>query len=498
LEIKVAAGDIAAFPAGAVIIGVFEDKDSLDGDASRVDSALDGAVSRLIAQGEIKGKPGEVTVIHTLGRLPTARVAVAGLGKRAELTLDRVRAAAGEAARRLRQAKADTIAAGAIGAGEKGITPVDSARAIAEGAELGAYSFRKHMTSATNGFEIRELTILGAGGLAEMEREAGKGKVLAQATILARDMVNEPGNVMTPARMAEMARELAGAHGLEATILERKQMEELGMGGLLGVSQGSRQPPFFIVLKYRGRRNSPETDVALVGKGITFDSGGISIKPSEKMEEMKGDMAGGAAVMAAVSALAQLGAKANVAAIVPATENLPGGSALKPGDIIKAMSGKTIEIISTDAEGRLILADALTYARDLKPGALVDVATLTGSMRVALGDVYTGAFGNNPALVDRIVKAGASTGELVWPMPMHEEFAEQIKSDVADIKNVGGKWGGAISAAQFLAEFALDTPWVHLDIAGTSWSEKEKGYLAKGATGVPTRTLVDFVLALAG
>jgi leucyl aminopeptidase len=273
-------------------------------------------------------------------------------------------------------------------------------------------------------------------------------------------------------------------------------MQELGMGALLGVAQGSRQPPKFIVLHYRGG-DSTEINVALVGKGITFDSGGISLKPSAKMDEMKGDMAGGAAVMAAISAIAQLKPKINVMAIIPATENLPGENALKPGDILTAMSGKTIEIISTDAEGRLALADALGYAKKFGAKSLVDVATLTGACVIALGKVCTGAFGNNQELIDRIIAAGAEAGELIWQMPMYDEYKEQIKSDVADIKNVGGKYGGAITAAQFLAEFAGDTPWVHLDIAGTSMTDKEKRYLVKGATGVPVRTLVNLVLSLA-
>ena len=268
------------------------------------------------------------------------------------------------------------------------------------------------------------------------------------------------------------------------------------MGALLGVAQGSQQPPKFIVLRYKGG-DSKETDMALIGKGITFDSGGISIKPSEGMGEMKGDMAGGAAVMAAISAIAQLKPKTNVMALIPATENLPGGSALKPGDILTAMDSKTIEIISTDAEGRLALADALGYAKKHGAKSIVDVATLTGAMRVALGDICTGAFGNNQELIDKVIAAGAEAGEKIWQMPMYEEYKEQNKSEVADIKNTGGRYGGAITAAQFVAEFAGDTPWVHLDIAGTSMTDKQRNYLVKGATGVPVRTLVNLALSLA-
>jgi len=354
------------------------------------------------------------------------------------------------------------------------------------------------MTKEAEYGEIKQLSIIDAdeANLPILEQGYHKGKVMAEATNLARDMVNEPANYMTPSRMAETAAKLAESYELELSLLEREQMQELGMGALLGVTQGSRQPPKFVVLHYKGG-DSTQIDVALVGKGITFDSGGISIKPSEGMAEMKGDMAGGAAVMAAVSAIAQLKPRINVMAIIPATENLPGGSALKPGDILTAMNGKTIEVISTDAEGRLILADALNYAKKFGAKLVVDVATLTGACRVALGDVCSGAFGNNQELVDKVIAAGAEAGELIWQMPMYEQYKEQNKSDVADIKNVGGKWGGAITAAQFLAEFAGDTPWVHLDTAGTSLSEKEKAYLVKGATGVPVRTLVNLVLCLA-
>jgi leucyl aminopeptidase len=300
---------------------------------------------------------------------------------------------------------------------------------------------------------------------------------------------------MTPTDMASRAAEVSRTYGLELTVLEREQARELGMGAYLGVAQGSQQPPKFIVLRYNGR-GSADNDIALVGKGITFDSGGISIKPSEGMGDMKGDMAGGAAVMAALTAVAELKPKLNVMAIIAATENLPSGTALKPGDVLKSMSGKTIEIISTDAEGRLTLADAIAYARSQGSKAIVDIATLTGAMRIALGDVCSGAFTNNQELVNKVIAAGADAGERIWQMPMYDEYKEQNKSDVADIKNTGGRYAGAITAAQFLAEFAGDRPWVHLDIAGTDLAEKERGYIVKGATGIPVRTLVNLVMAL--
>jgi len=498
MEIKVIVDDITNIKADALIVNFFEGKESLDGDIAVVDKALDGAISQLISQGEIKGKLNEITIVHSLGKLPTARVVVAGLGKQPELSPNKVRGAVAETCRWLRQKNVDNIATVAQGAGINGVSPEDAAQVVTEGALLGLYSFRKHITREDDKLgEIKRLLIVGSDETKlRLEEGSNKGRVLAEATNLARDMVNEPANYMTPNHMAETAIRLAESYGLEVSVLEQEQMAELGMGALLGVAQGSQQPPKFIVLHYRGS-DSTETNVALVGKGITFDSGGISIKPSERLAEMKGDMSGGAAVMAAISAIAQLKPKINVTAIVPATENLLSGNSLKPGDILTAMNGKTIEIISTDAEGRLILADALGYAKKLDAKFIVDVATLTGACRVALGEVCSGAFGNNQELVDKVIAAGTEAGELIWQMPMYDEYKEQNKSDVADIKNIGGRYGGAITAAKFLAEFINDTPWVHLDIAGTNLTEKERAHLVKGATGVPVRTLVNLVLSLA-
>jgi leucyl aminopeptidase len=296
--------------------------------------------------------------------------------------------------------------------------------------------------------------------------------------------------------MSEVAKEIAEEHNLEFNVLDSNDMEAIGMGALLGVAKGSSQPPRLIILSYKGDVNSKNA-IGFIGKGVTFDSGGISIKPSEGMGEMKNDMAGGAAVMAALSAIAQLKPRINVAGIVPATENLPSGSALKPGDVLKAMNGKTIEVISTDAEGRLILADALSYAVKQGFSPLLDVATLTGACRVALGTGYSGVFGNDQELVDKVLKAGSKAGEKLWQMPMPEEYKEQNKSEIADIKNTGDKYGGAITAALFLGEFVDNTPWVHLDIAGTASSSKESGCIVKGATGVGVRTLVELALSLA-
>jgi len=498
MEVKVVSGDITKLSLGAIIVNLFEGVKSPGGATGAVDRALGGAIAQLIAEGEIKGKLNEITLIHSLGKIEPARVVVAGLGKEKDLDLRRIRGVAAEACRFLRKAGVERVGTIAHGAGTGGIDSEKAVQAVAEGTILGLYTFRKHQTKESEQGEIKEMLIVeqDESKLPQMERGCAKGIVLAEATNLARDMANEPANYMTPTDMAEVARKVAQDYGLECQVMEQEEMEQLSMGALLGVAQGSRQPPKFIILSYKGDKRS-KSALGFIGKGITFDSGGISIKPSEGMEEMKGDMAGGATVIAAMRAIGQLRPKINVTGVIPATENLPSGTALKPGDILRAANGKSIEIVSTDAEGRLILADALSYARKLGLSPVIDVATLTGACRIALGDFCSGAFGNNEELIVKVIKAGEEAGECMWQMPMYEEYKELNKSDVADIKNVGKRWGGAISAAQFLAEFAEDTPWVHLDIAGTSHSDKDKAFLVKGATGVGVRTLVNLALTLA-
>ena len=367
------------------MVGIFEQQKP-EGDALRLDTALEGAISQLVNTGEIKGKLNEVTVIHTLGKLPAGRIAIIGLGKKEQLSDDKVRAAIAEACRILQKRGVKAAATIPLGAGNGPITWQSSAQAITEGALLGLYTFRKHISKEPETGELNRLTIIesNAARLAELQEGVRFGLITSEAANLARDLVNEPANYMTPTNLAEAARELARTHKLEITILEQEQVRALGMGAFLGVAQGSQQPPMFIVLRYNGREN-PENDIALVGKGITFDSGGISIKPSEGMGDMKGDMAGGASVLATLGAISELKPKINAIAIVAATENMPSGTALKPGDVLKSMSGKTIEIITTDAEGRLTLADAISYARKQNARAIMDIATLTGAMQVALG-----------------------------------------------------------------------------------------------------------------
>lgn len=497
MDLRVLNEDVSRIETDALVVNLFEGAGEPAGATKAVDTLLDGAIKSLIDVGEIKGKAGEMVLIHTLGKMPARRVVVAGLGKQEKFNLDRVRRLSGEVVRFLRARGVKNAATICHGAGVAGIDPTSCAQAIAEGSLMGLYTFKKYMSKKDDAPDLDTLCIVEreAAKITDIEAGLARGRVLSAAVNWARDLINEPANYMTPSDMARQAEKLAADYKLGVEVLGRKEMQEMGMGALLGVAQGSHQEPKFIILRYRGNPDSEKT-VALVGKGITFDSGGISLKPSEGMGEMKGDMAGGATVMAVIRALAALEVRINATALVPATENLPGGSALKPGDVLKAMSGKTIEIVNTDAEGRLILADALSYAKKQGLSPIIDVATLTGACRIALGAITTGLFTNDQSLGDRMLACSRAAGEYMWQLPMFEEYKEQFKSDVADIKNTGGRFGGAITAALILNEFSEDTPWVHLDIAGTAETDKDRGYQVKGATGVAVRSIVELVSSL--
>jgi leucyl aminopeptidase len=498
MDIRVEQGDIAQRQADAIVVNLFEGITSPGGGTGAVDRALDGAISRVIADGSCRGKEGEMTLVHTLGTIAAPRVLVVGLGKSEKFTIDTVRSLSASAARYLRRQRCKTVATITHGAGIAGLDAEASAQAVAEGSLLGLYRFLRHKKPPEDDSELETLAIVehDAGRIETLRHGVERGTVLAEAANFARDLANEPSNVLTPTELAARASAMAQDTGLEVEVRDKAWMEAQGMGALLGVAKGSEEPPTFIVLRYRG---GGSTHLALVGKGITFDTGGISIKPAAGMEEMKGDMSGGAAVVAAMGAIAKLKPQIDITAVVPATENMPGGSATKPGDVLRAMSGKTIEVINTDAEGRLILADGLAYAlqADRRPDAIVDVATLTGAISIALGNVAMGAMTNSDALYARVQKASEASGEKVWQLPMWDEYKEQIKSDVADMKNTGGRGAGSITAAFFLKEFVEDTPWVHLDMAGVDFYEKEKGVTVKGASGIPVRTLVHLALDLA-
>jgi leucyl aminopeptidase len=496
MQIKLQSGDISQVQADAIVVNLFEGITVPGGGTGAVDRALDGAISRVIADGDCRGKEGEVTLIHTLGKLPAPRVVVAGLGKAEKFSLDKVRSTSAGVVRYLRRLRCEKAATITHGAGIAGLDAEACAQAIAEGTLMGLYQFKRHKKADEDAKEFTELTLVehDSGKLGALERGVERGTALADAANFARDLANEPSNVLTPTELAARATAWAKDAGLEAEVFDKAWMEERKMGALLGVAQGSEQPPKFIVIRYKG---GGSTHLALVGKGITFDTGGISIKPAAGMEEMKGDMTGAASVIAAVGAIARLKPAINVTAIAPCTENMPSGTAIKPGDVLYAMTGTTIEVLNTDAEGRLILADGLGYAVEQKPDAIIDVATLTGAISIALGNVAMGAMTNSQPLYQRVQSAAEASGEKVWELPMFDEYKEQIKSEVADIKNTGGRGAGSITAAFFLKEFVGDTPWVHLDIAGVDFFEKEKGVIVKGASGIPVRTLVNLALELA-
>ena len=487
MELRLTVGDILEAEPDCLVVNLFQGVKEPAGAVGAVDRAMGGAITALIADGDVTGKAGELTLVHTQGKIQTKRVVVAGLGAQEKISTDALRNLGGEVARFVRRKGYSRVASVLHGAGIGGVDASAAGQAFAEGVSLGLYRFRRHFSAKDDdeGDSSKEITDFelvekDAARAAEAAPGVSRGNALAQATALARDLVNEPANYMTPTVLADRAREVAEASGLGFEQFDRAEMERRGMGAVLGVARGSHEPPQFIVMRYRGDPEDRRTTVGLLGKGITFDSGGISLKPPANMGAMKGDMAGGASVIAAMQAVAKLKPQINVTALVPATENLPGGSATKPGDVLVAMNAKTIEVENTDAEGRLALADALSYANAEGMRPLVDVATLTGAIRVALGTVTIGLFSNDDGVADRVLRAGEQAGERIWRMPLWDEYKEQNKSTVADVKNTGGQPAGAITAAQFLHEFAGGTPWAHLDIAGVMNSEKEKGWEVRG------------------
>jgi len=499
VKIKVESADITQHAAKAIIVNLFQGVTSPGGATGAVDAALEGGISALISEGEIKGKAGEAVLVHTLGRMPSPRVIVAGLGKQDSFNLNVIRHLMGTALRRARMTGAKTVATIVHGAGIAGLETADCAQAIAEGALMGEYRFRKYKSDNDASFgEIETLTIVETDRrkLRAIERGVERGQTMAAAANHTRDMANEPGNELPPTELARRAQRLSAQAGIDCEVLDGAQMKKLGMGALLGVGIGSSRQPRFVIMRYRGDKRTKKT-LGLLGKGITFDSGGISIKPSAGMEAMKGDMSGAAAVIATMWAIGKLRPRINVTGIVPTAENMPSGSAQRPGDVVRAMNGKTIEVINTDAEGRLILADAICYARQEKLSPIIDVATLTGAMMIALGNRATGFFATDDTLAEQITGAGEKSGELMWRFPLIAEYHEDLKSTIADIKNTGVRGGGAISAAKFLHFFAEDTPWAHIDMAGTDESNKDRGIFVKGSTGIPTRTLINLVLARA-
>jgi leucyl aminopeptidase len=459
---------------------------------AQLDARLAGRIRDYLDSGDFSGALNSTALVRTGGAIQAPRVLLVGLGKPEAFTIDALRQASATAVTAARRLGVSSVA---LVPPASDVEPGEAGQALTEGAFLGLYTLKKYKTASENEDKdnLRELAILASGSTTQRALESGvqRGQILAEAVNMARDLSNSPGNEVNPSYLAKQAQEIAAKTTLRCHVLDVDGIREHQMGCLLGVAQGSEQPPAFIILEHapKGAREKP---IVLIGKGITFDSGGISIKPAANMEDMKMDMSGGAAVLGTMQALAQLGYPRRVVGLVPASENLPNGNAVKPGDILRAMSGKTVEVINTDAEGRLILADALAYAvQEFKPACMIDLATLTGAVVVALGSQATGMMGTDKAMMDRLRAAGEYSAERVWELPLYEEYSKQIKSDFADIKNVSNnREAGSIIGGAFLKEFVGDTPWVHLDIAGTAWTRENKPYIPKGATGVGIRLLV--------
>lgn len=483
---------LAQLSGAALVAFSFEGAPASSGTVECLPPQARSLLEELQASKELLGKAYECTLVHRPAGLSAAKLLVVGAGKREKFNDAQARRLAATAVRTLRARGVHELA---WVLREPAADPA-FVQAVVEGALLADYDADRYRTEREGERRIDRLglatggTSLGEAATASLER----GRILAEAQNFTRDLINEPSNLMTPTLLAQRAQEMAARFGLECQVLGPEEIRGLKMGAFWAVAQGSEEPPRLIVVRY-SPSGAPQTPVVgLVGKGITFDTGGISIKPSENMHEMKTDMAGGATMLGVMQAIAQLRPRLRVIAVVPATENMPSGKAFKPGDVITSMSGKTIEILNTDAEGRLVLADALTYARQLGCTVLIDAATLTGAVTIALGNITTGVFGWNKDWVNRVLAAAGAAGERMWALPVEEEYRELYKSSIADLANTGGRYGGAITAAMFVGEFAADTPWVHLDIAGTRWSNEEKPYQAKGPTGHGVRTLVQLLM----
>ena len=496
MQITLATQPFASLETEALVIYVLEDTDPIQGRIAEIDQATGGLLRKLAQSGELTGKNLEFTLIHAPAGLKSARLFLVGAGKREQFNSATLRKLAGAA---LRYLKSRGVHNFAFAVRENAATE-ESAQTIVEGAITADFETDKYKTDKKADKFIDSVSL---AGFSDAEKSAGekglaKGRIIAEAQNFARDLVNEPSNKLTPRMLAEKAEAMAREAGLAVDILDDRKITELKMGALLSVAQGSIEPPRVIVVTYTPANTKPGSPViGLVGKAVTFDTGGISIKPADGMEKMKYDMAGGATMLGVMRALAALKPNVKVICIVPATENMPGGRAQKPGDIQTAMSGKTIEVLNTDAEGRLILADAITYAKQLGVTHIVDAATLTGAIVVALANINVGVFGSaDQSWTDKLLASAKAAGEKMWQMPMDEEYREFVKGSFADLQNIGsGKGGGSITGAWFIREFAGDTPWIHLDIAGTAWNDDPKPWLAKGPTGVSLRTLVHLVMS---
>ena len=494
MQIENTSGPYQELDVQALAIAVFKDEKADDGFLKDLDAITGGVIKSVIESEELKGKEGETVYLHLMSNndIKAQRLLLVGVGDRAEYTTTEASQMAGTATRVLRGKNAKSISI--VPRLEGNAEEIGSV--VVEGAIMGLFEPDKYRTSDKEERTIERLVVVIDGAdETDLKRGVERGKSIGESVNFARDLANEPGAYMTPTIMAERARDVATEFGLSIDVLDEARMEQEGMGSLLSVARGSDEPAKLIVLKYTPSNSVDDGDglLAFVGKGITFDSGGISLKPGENMELMKYDMTGGATVMGAMRAIGQLKPSISVLGVIPCAENLPSGKATKPGDVVRAMTGKTIEVINTDAEGRLILADAIAYARKLGATKIVDMATLTGAVSVALGDVHAAILGTDQELIDEVIASGKEAGEKFWQLPLDKEYSRQIKSDIADIKNVGGRKAGTITAAAFIKEFADGISCAHLDIAGTAWGEEAKPYRSKGPTGIAVRTLLRLV-----
>jgi leucyl aminopeptidase len=484
---------VQAQPAGyeTPLLALALSRGNLSGSADSVDRASGGALNRLLAAGDFSGKKDETAVIYPPG--PASRVLLVGLGQPDEIDRTVIRRAAAVAAKRARSLGVRRAAFHLPADARGKVSPADAGQLIAEGLAQGMWQYNE-MKKPNDDKKppLERFDILATDAVNEMQAGHRIGEAVGAGQTFARGIQVLPSNICTPSYLANTARELAGRHGFEVTILDKAAIVKEKMGALLSVAQGSAEEPRFIALEYRGADGAP---IVLVGKGVTFDTGGISIKPAQNMEDMKYDMSGAAAVLGTFEALGRLKPKVHVVGLIPSTENMPSGTAVKPGDVITSHLGKTIEVINTDAEGRLILCDALSYARRYNPAAVIDIATLTGAIVVALGHTAAGVMGSDEKLVEEVRAAGEKSGERVWPLPLWEDYRELMKSDIADVKNSGGRPAGSISAGWFLREFVDEFPWAHLDIAGTAYSDREDPTRVKGPTGIGVRLFTEFVLA---
>jgi leucyl aminopeptidase len=494
MHVDVVSANPLDFKTPALVVGCFEDGPG-DDLTRLLDKALYGVLTSLQQQKEFTGKLNTIKELNTLGKMAAERLLLVGLGKKKELTQEKVRQAAGTAARALKALGVPSCATvlHQIPDGNR-----LSVAATVEGIILGAYSFDAYRSKPRERPDLLEINLLvnSKKDLKGIHNAVTETCSVCEAVCLARDLVSQPGNHAIPDYLAKQAIAISARYGMHCHVLDSEEIEHLGMNGLLFVGKGSVNPPRFIIMEYKGGAKT-QRPIVIVGKGITFDSGGISLKPREGMERMKDDMAGAAAVIATLQAAAALKLPLNLVGLVPAAENMPDGRSYKPGDVVKTMSGKTVEINNTDAEGRMVLCDALHYAQKYKPVALIDLATLTGACLVALGTEASGMMGNDGGVKKALAKAGEATGERLWELPLWDEYGEAMKSDIADMKNAGGPYAGTVTAAWFLSQYVGKSKWVHLDIAGTAWEEKGKHYLPKGATGVGVRLLVDYLRGIA-